>query len=100
MSTESTHRAVGMTRRNALFTGAGAVVAGSAAVAGTRLALGGGDSPADASIAPSAETDVPVMLRLADATKGAFDVYVGTDVVHVVDNGFASLVARAAKAKR
>lgn len=101
MSQQPSHRAVtGMSRRNALITGAGAVVAGSAAaVAGSRLALGSGG--ADARAMPSATPlDAPVMLRLADARNGAFDVFVGTDVVHLVDNGFAAQVARAAGRSR
>ena len=94
MSKQSTHRAAGgMSRRKVLVSGAGAVAAGSAvAVTGSRLALGDGGASATP---PASNPDLPVMVRLTDARKGAFDMFVGTDVVHLVDNGFAARVVSA-----
>jgi hypothetical protein len=81
-----------MSRRKVLITGAGTVAAGSVAVAGARL-TGGGASARP----PATNPDLPVMVRLADARKGAFDVFVGTDVVRVVDDGFAARVVSAVR---
>lgn len=80
-------------RRNALIGGAGVIAGSAAAVAGTRLHSPGAEVAATAA---ATSPDVPVLLRLADARTGAFDVYVGTRVIQLVDNGFALQVARAA----
>lgn len=96
MSEPTSHRAgTGMSRRKALVAGAG-VVAGAAAVAsGVRVSFSGEDAAAVTSA--TGGHDVPLILNLTDPRRGAFDLYVGTEVVHVVDRAFASRVAGAAR---
>lgn len=97
MSQQQVRHAAGpsMSRRGALFAGAGAIAGSAAAVVGTRLTTH--QDQAVAAMMPAATNpDVPVMLRLADAGKGTFDIYVGTQVLHVVDSKFAAQVAKAA----
>jgi len=84
-----------MSRRGALFAGAGAIAGSAAAIVGTRL-TSHQDEAAAAMMPATTNPEVPVMLRLADAGKGTFDIYVGTQVLHLVVTKFAAQVASAA----
>lgn len=90
------HAAAGLSRRNALFAGAGVIAGSAAAVVGTRL-NSRGDLNSRAAGATTAKLDVPVMIQVADASAGAFDLYVGAEVIRLVDTQFASQVATAAR---
>jgi len=89
--------AAGLTRRNALFAGAGVIAGSAAAVVGTRLNSRGEPNSPEADAATSTKLDVPVMIQVANASSGAFDLYVGSEVFRLVDSHFAAQVATAAR---
>jgi hypothetical protein len=91
----STQQPGGVSRRKAMLTGAGLVVAGTVVgatggVVGTQLLAD--DAPGGASANPK----LPVMVYLRDATTGDLDVFVGPNRVPVVDPSFAAKLVRVA----
>jgi hypothetical protein len=93
----STQQPSGVSRRRAMLTGAGLVVAGTVAgAAGGVLTtqLLADDRTAGAQGNPK----LPVMVYLRDANTGDFDVFVGPNKLTVVDPGFAARLVRAAEA--
>ena len=93
----STQQPGGVSRRKAMLTGAGLVVAGTVVgatggVVGTQLLAD--DRPGGASANPK----LPVMVYLRDANSGRFDVFVGDSKLTVVDTRFAAQLVAAAEA--
>jgi hypothetical protein len=87
----------GVSRRKAMLTGAGLVVAGTVAgAAGGVLTtqLLADDRTAGAQGSPK----LPVMVYLRDASTGHFDVFVGPNKLSVVDTNFAARLVKAAEA--
>jgi len=87
----------GVSRRKAIFTGAGLVAAG--AVAGVAGGLVTERVVEGTLAAPKDNPKVPVMVYLRDARAGQFDVFFGENKVEIVDVNFAAkLFDAAAKA--
>jgi len=89
-----------LSRRNALFAGAGAIAGSAAAVVGSRLNSRTDATAPAAGAGAGARLDVPVMIQVANAATGAFDLYVGAEVFRLVDTRFAAQVATAARKAR
>lgn len=91
----STQQPGGVSRRRAMLTGAGLVVAGTVVgatggVVGTQLLAD--DRPGGASANPK----LPVMVYLRDAATGRLDVFVGPNRVPIDDANFAAKLVRIA----
>lgn len=90
----------GLSRRHAMFAGAGVIAGSAAALAASRL-TSSQDQTATAASATGTGTgtklNVPVMIQVADAGTGAFDLYVGSEVYRLVNTQFAGQVATAAR---
>ena len=93
----STQQPGGLSRRRAMLTGAGLVVAGAVAGAAggavTTQFVGGG-----ATATAKGNPKLPVMVYLRDAVTGQFDVFVGDTKLSVVDTNFAAQLVKAADA--
>ena len=94
MTHQQLPESAGPNRRKVILTGAGIAAAGVAVGAGVPL-VGSltDDESGEAVAAPSK----PVMIHMADAASGRFDVFVGTAKVEISDLKFATSVSDAAR---